>query len=165
MVNSCITIDIKPHPHPGTAWCMENYWTVPFQTRGGGFNCTLYVMQQFFLILAHFCVLRYLCLNLGLIFSLGILSTNVHRITVVFKRGHRLIIKALPRSIIKVTSLKYYFSITHNTYYLWVDNYSSNLSSFLPLHQTVTSGVCWMCLLLVLAPIQQSRLGNWVGLQ
>lgn len=42
----------------------------------------------------------------------------------IFKRGHKLSIKALPRAI-KETKLKYYFSIAHNTYYLRVDNFSS----------------------------------------
>lgn len=29
LLKSCITIDIKPHPHPRTVWRMENYWAVP----------------------------------------------------------------------------------------------------------------------------------------
>lgn len=76
---TCACIDIKPHPHPRTVWCMEKYWGCTILDQEGGFHCSLQGMQQFPLHFSpFFCTLWYLGFNSMLFFNLGIFSNLLH---------------------------------------------------------------------------------------
>lgn len=119
-------------------------------------------MQQFPLHFSPFCVLCHLGPNLVLTFN--ILSNNLHQIIKVFKRSENVFSKALTMVKIKVTWLIYHFSISYISHYRSADNFSPKSLFFLLPPQTVTSAVCWMCMLLVLAPTQHNCLTDLVGL-